>query len=475
MDGTVPTARSSILDKFPGTPRPQQAEVLQLLEQVWDKYDVFVVRAPVATGKSRIAIALANWLAGSCAIITPTKILQQQYLDEFPELPTLWRMDSYYCKHCQTDCASAKRTRKYWCRFCPYPTAKKRAELSLVGVFNYWIYLTHRLFKDTLIVDEAHNVVPMLQQLAAKNIWKHEHKYPNNLRSLADVIEWLESAIAKKRDKKLVKLYNELLKSKPTMMIHYAKEEFRGRGECDVLKLVPIDTQDCPPLLWPQGKTNKVVLMSATLSETDLQMMGLHRRRYIVIDCESPIPAANRPIVVEPFINMAYRHQPTSLPLLAKRLEALLAEHQDKGVIHCTYALAAQLKNTLDNPRLMWHTKGDKKEVYEAFRAASKGEVLVASGLYEGIDLPYDLGRWQAICKVPYPSLAEPAIAAKQAADPDWYSWESLKIMLQGTGRICRTPDDYGITFILDACFMALPRKLMPPWFTQALVYRRRQ
>ncbi|HYE73698.1 MAG TPA: hypothetical protein VEF04_10215, partial [Blastocatellia bacterium] len=72
----------SIIKSFSGLPRPQQEYVLSEIERLWSHYDVFVVQAPVATGKSRIAECIAKWQRGA-TIITPTQLLVQQYLNDF--------------------------------------------------------------------------------------------------------------------------------------------------------------------------------------------------------------------------------------------------------------------------------------------------------------------------------------------------------------------------------------------------------
>lgn len=452
---------------FPGDPRPQQREVLELIERHWDEYDVFAVKAPVACGKSRIAITVARWRASlkkSAAIITPTNILQQQYLDDVPDMPTLWRKGLYTCEVCE----GAEPCDRCMAR---YRAAAVKAKKARNVVINYYLYMAHRLFKDTLIADEAHQLIPMVQEMMAKKLWRFQYKYPNSVRTVGDLLRWIESTPASARDQKMRLLRDELTATAPTYLVHRTKERYRNVEPRDVLKLIPLDTSGAPPTLWPAHKVGKVVLMSATLSSKDLTMLGLGTRRVLELDVESPIPPANRPVIPLCSVNMAYRCQEESIPLLAGQLKKLLDEHQAKGVIHCTYAIADKLKTLLDNPRLMWYSREHKQEAYERFRALppESGAVLVACGLSEGIDLPYDLGRWQVITKVPWPSLADPGIRAMKDADPDWYVWSAARVVLQASGRICRTPTDSGITYILDSGFNQIPRSMLPQWFVQSL------
>ena len=106
---------------------------------------------------------------------------------------------------------------------------------------------------------------------------------------------------------------------------------------------------------------------------------------------------------------------------------------------------------------------------------SDEDKVLVCSGLYEGIDLVDDAGRWQIIGKIPWPSTAAPEVAAWMHLDGDAYTWETLKKVIQACGRICRTPTDYGITYIYDSSFLRLTKQaeaasLIPEWWNDAIV-----
>jgi Rad3-related DNA helicase len=175
---------------------------------------------------------------------------------------------------------------------------------------------------------------------------------------------------------------------------------------------------------------------------------------------------------------MSYKYQDVSVPIMAKYLLTLLDKHPDeKGLIHVPYQLAVKLRPHLKHKRLMWHDNKDKDEAYKAFRATTQPAVLVASGMAEGVDLPYDAGRWQAIIKIQYPSLADNLMKYFMNSEPSWYAWLSVRTLVQQCGRICRGPDDYGVTYILDVAFENLLRynkRLMPKYFLDALHIHKR-
>jgi Rad3-related DNA helicase len=87
------------------------------------------------------------------------------------------------------------------------------------------------------------------------------------------------------------------------------------------------------------------------------------------------------------------------------------------------------------------------------------------------------MASWQVILKVPYPSLADPVIAEWAQRDHEAYSWETLKEMIQATGRVCRGPTDVGVTYVFDKSFERLhdgcaAAGLIPTWWADRLRWR---
>lgn len=470
----------SILSYFPGEPREVQRFVLEQLEQNWGKADVFVVNVPVAGGKSRIATTIARW-ADKASILVPNRILNEQYVQEQPDLCTLRAKETYRCKEADEkipewmqSCAY-RSARKLGCRGCVYQQAKRRASASRYGVFNYHVYAAHRLYKSTLIVDEAHNLVPFVKDRAVKVIWSDRYGIPSRIRSYDQLVQWLKSV---RRDAKLDLLLRELTDGKPRFLVQKTQLPYRGKPR-DALKLLPIDVSNEPPILWPGGKVQKIVLLSATIGMADLRMLGLDKRRILYIEGPSPIPVERRPCYYQPVGSMSYAAQDRTMPLLIQKLQELAKGHaEERGLIHAPYSLAArikdQLKGTELGARLLTHDKQDRSAAYQAFRSSAPGTILLASGMEEGIDLPYDAARWQVITKVPYPSLAEPAIRWQAEKEPELYAWETAKKLLQASGRVCRTPTDMGVTYILDSSFQTLYnnwKRLLPAWFVDSVIF----
>lgn len=487
---------SEILKHFPGIPRPVQKDILVQLEENWEDYDVFVINAPVGSGKSRVAMAVAEWQR-SVDIITPTNMLVQQYMKDYPKYPKLLKEDLYPCctqawkeAHEAARARGKKRASRKKRHDCERDLDRSRALVSQRCLMNYYMYQimnmgkTKRNNAPVLIVDEAHNLIPTIQSLNSSKMWRHKWKWPEDISNYPDLIRWAkraqDSLPTTAEERKTLKLVVDQCSTRyPTYIFEKAKEwwfktkkpEFR-----DVLNIKPVEISRLYSA-FKNSQIEKLILMSSTINNKDIESLGLEKRRVLYLDSESAIPARNRPVHFDPVTSVTYQVKQESAKKIAERLLTYyLPKHEgEKGVIHATYEMAKLLKPLLrDSSRFIWHDKYNKTAKYQEFRDSPKeeGKVLVASGLYEGIDLPNDLSRWQVIAKVPWISLADKAVKYKADQDDEWYRWETLKDLIQASGRICRGPNDYGITYIVDKTFQSLynnSQALIPDWFKQAV------
>jgi Rad3-related DNA helicase len=458
----------SILDHFPPglTPRPAQRDLLLEIERLWAEFDVCVVVAPTAVGKSEIGLCIARWQASRGAtanILQPDNVLFEQFHGRYPDVRVLKRRDSY---------PDVNRFR----------AARLAAKYAKVRLTNYHVCFANKLAAEVHIVDEAHRLTDLLEDGREIKFWRHEYDFPLGLRLLSDVVAWAQR-LAKSLDpdsrqgKRLARLIAELVAVRGDSSLEYTRDMYRGRA-VDVLIVKPGLQRKAPDWLWPRGTVRKMVFMSATISREDIRELGLAGRRVTYLECESPIPAANRPLLFRPRLNMARDYQQHSVPLFAKMLAAELERRPEKGMVHVPYSMAEWLRSLLDSPRLIFHDKFDKQEALDRFKASppEDGKVLVASGMYEGIDLPYDAARWQIIGKVPFLSLGDEQVRRRMEAYPDWYDWSALRNIIQACGRIVRSPDDYGETVVWDVSLKPLlardarrAQPLIPRFFKDAI------
>lgn len=483
------------------TPRPVQSEFLTEIENDWGNYDVFVGIAPTASGKEALALTIANW-SNSARYIVPNNVLVDQIQKNHPSTIGVKGVRTYSCteNNRKSTCSQDLRTR---CRGCPYNRDNAQFNRGRVGLTNYHMYAMKLQqdkrsrgrtgARDVLIVDEAHNVLPFLQEQHSAYTWKHKFHYPDSWTDADSMKKWIEDMEMAKAPAHLVEYYYSLRNGQPRFILEEVRRPWKGGGvveglrvkrgdevEAPALKFTPIDIRNYPDTLWPRGQVEKIILLSATISRKDIEDLGLDRKRVKYLECKSPIPYGRRPIYISdngvPVVHSKLKSR--SEEVAHAILELADTHKSQKGFVHTTYTQAKYLRTVLGgDDRFIFHSEWDKTAKFEQFKSSSptKGSVLVASGMYEGVSLDYDVARWQCIAKVPWLSLDDGAVKWKSEQDPEWYTWQTLKHLIQACGRVCRTPSDYGKTYILDSTFEKLltaseEYDLIPAWFAEALL-----
>jgi Rad3-related DNA helicase len=221
-------------------------------------------------------------------------------------------------------------------------------------------------------------------------------------------------------------------------------------------------------------KLKKLIILSATINEIDVAELKIGRgNRICKIELKSIIPPERRPIVRQYVGAINFYNMNTMAPKIAAMLIDIASYHPGKkGLAHVTYGLSLELEKALrHDPRFMFHTKIDAKARLAEWMK-TKDKIFIAAGFSEGLDLKGEEYEWQAICKIGWPSLADSAIKKRSEANPKWYIWQTLKDTLQRVGRICRGPEDYGVTYVLDKSFDRLvseakQMELLPGYFPE--------
>jgi len=312
-------------------------------------------------------------------------------------------------------------------------------------------------------------------------LWQHDYRYPLSAYRPSDLLRWAEALPRKKQEGSKLSILLEALRSRmPEYAVSRQRRDFNGKGtkrgepeERDCIVLTPLSAKEHSGKMWPR-EVKKVILLSATINFKDIEALGLGDRRVAYIHSPSPIPADRRPFVVYDRGPVARANLVEATANMASYInEVLYPRHRgERGLIHATYQMSELLRTHLIGPQYLFHDRENKKEVYQRY-LSTPGAVLIACGMFEGIDLPDDAGRWQVLLKVPWPSLGNPAIASLADRDPEWYTWEAAKTLIQAGGRVSRHETDYGVTYCLDSTFFKLydnGRQLMPSWFLDCLV-----
>jgi len=512
----APRAARSLVQSFPGSPRPGQIDVLRALEAAWDTHDVFVLNLPVAFGKTKMAHAIQQWQLSrgvKSHLAVPTNQLAQQLRAEFPRLATLEKRDSYRCTSVREEavmpdasCGRRHAAQGSHCSNCPYIKAVRTVHGVPVSASNYHTMLAHKIHKSVLIFDEAHLLLSVIREMEAVRIWLHDlpARVADAIRKVStyeDLAELLrhEDGLGAVSSPAMRALKAQLDLGGRHWLVSSEPQLYRGALR-DCLSLLPLDTRHSTKAgqLWPRSNTpgkgvQKIVLMSATLSEQDVAQLGLGGRRVAYFDGASPIPAERRPwrYIGAGVGSMGHKTQKQNLGRMVDALVELAGKYPGrKGLIHAPYALAALITPALTarlvgTHKVFSHTQGNKQAVFDAWQAhegagagpaegaarSPQGAVLVGSGMAEGVSLLGEQYAWQALTKVPFPSLAEPAYAWLAENEPERYGWETARQLAQAYGRIARAPTDYGITIIADGAFARFyeqNKQLFPVWFQEA-------
>jgi ATP-dependent DNA helicase DinG len=234
---------------------------------------------------------------------------------------------------------------------------------------------------------------------------------------------------------------------------------------------------------------DRIVFVSATTGSAEV-FTAIHKLDPppIKISAPSTFPRANRPILVLPVGNLSRRTIDTGMPLVlnaitaivtSKRPGAMIDHANQKGVIHTfnnqiTDTVIEHLVRMGLKDRVIKLQGGgrDRERAMMHFKAMPGPTILVSPSATMGLSLNGDLARWQIVAKVPYGPIGEPAVAHRKDNIPGWYNWQTAKDMIQAFGRIVRSDDDWGTTYIVDEAFVnffSRNRSLFPEYILDAI------
>jgi Rad3-related DNA helicase len=264
----------------------------------------------------------------------------------------------------------------------------------------------------------------------------------------------------------------------PTDWVYWQQEQ--EDGTCEAV-LRPLDAAPFAPILFEMADTK--VHMSAYPGSKAIycRSLGLDPKHVAWCKIDSAFDPKNRPVLMTFIGQMRKSRVDQTLPKAIKFVELILDKHTgEKGLIHTnSYKIAKammdELSKTKHRARLIFPQNSDERETaFDLHKSSSRPTVILSPSMTEGFDFAGDLARWQVIMKVPYPNLGDKQVNAKRERDPEWYQLETVKTLVQATGRICRSEDDYGITYILDADFDMLwgrYKDFFPEWWTESVQF----
>ena len=427
--------KRSIHDFWPfPTYRRGQKEILDAVEEFKKEFQVLLIVAPVASGKESIMYTIANYFGDSCATVPTNTLLRQ--LEKNHEVLTLYGADHY---------KGGKEEQK---------VVKTKLRRGIPVFCNPYTFIAHRLFRKTLLFDEGHRLVQLNRDLQKTGILQKDLDYDINIRTIEELKEHVDFRIRNTegpKKKKLTKLLDKIKSGD-----YYIERVYDRKG--DKINLVP----NTPQLhsVFDNKYIERIILMSATISEDDLLDMGLDRNVQVLkLEIPSQIPIEQRPLQKLYVGNVNFQNQEELSKDMAAKLIQIANHHQSegpgKGFVHTTYEMAKYLQRHLkSDKRFIFHSKLSQMRQRQfndwLESPASEGKIFVGCGFDEGISLKGPDFVWQAITKISFLSLGDDFVKRKSEENPRWYIYQALKVLIQQYGRICRGEDDFGITYLLD-------------------------
>ena len=498
-------------------PRPEQERIInEIIEAIDLGFKNIIIEAGTGTGKSAIATTIANYV-GDSYILTMTKQLQNQYLDDFDYMLAEIKGKSNYqcgkinstCDDCYIDNYNDNADKKVpYCKDCSYRMALKHAQGSKNMLTNYdYLYMAGNyaeLFHERklLILDESHNLEKKIMSFIGKtlnrqSIFKRygiDIFYPvtqgRTLKSIDNVDYWvgvlhrlIEKAgnnKAREHTKKGRELYAKDLQKfayligkledndanfiieLPSKKDILKDKPINGKFEASLkAEFKPLTISDYSDQLLHFGDIR--LFMTGTLGSKDkfCQWIGIDPKETYYIFVKSPFPKTNRPIIKSYIGSMSGRkgrnpnwRNPTAI----KKIQEIIKKHKhEKGVIHTSSNQQAWFIKKMLNSKNIWVAQGPTREdTIKRFESSHKPIILVGAGLKDGVDFKGDKCRYQIMFKMPYPSLAGKQVNIRMHYDKSWYAYQTIMPLMQAYGRGIRDNEDHCVMYVLDSDFEKL-------------------
>jgi ATP-dependent DNA helicase DinG len=518
-------------------PREQQIKMLELTKKsINSGKKNILLNAPTGSGKSFYTIMLANFYknyinsSAKFDIITNSKLLQQQYKDEFEFINDLRGQSNYKCSRHNTDCRTGKElnkaTKQFPCHSCPYDDAKENWIQGDISLSNFHLYNSFTFYvpitlvkrnANVLIIDEAHDLEEVfcdfisikLSPRILKNygmethiIEIYERKFSDIKTAggfinfverdfvpyIAELREQFETLLADASDQKLKVIYAKYID-----YIITAEEKFNGllkdfeKNENNwILDITFSKTREIELNMQPiwgnvylndaiWDKYDHVIFMSGSILDKNMfsYLNGFEEKLTDYYELDSTFPVKNRPLYYVQSGKMTYNEREATFKNQIEVIEKILKKYKnERGIIHTTnYEIAKWLKQSINDRRLIYHETENREKQLIKMKNKKNG-IIVSPSMTSGISLDDDLSRFQVMLKVPYPNISSNKIKARQSSNKKWYAWRTIVEITQAYGRSVRSETDWADTFILDSCFsdiLKYNRYLFPKYIIEAI------
>ena len=521
---------SRIRDEFPAPEfRATQEQALADIRAAFEAgNEVVLVRAPTGSGKSLLARAVAGCaVRGNQASATDPvgayyTTPQVSQLDDVAADPLLEDLaiirgkNNYDCilpgeTDTPVDRAPCVREQGFDCQVkhrCPYfadRTIAANRHIAAMTLAYFMQTAGSDVFgsRDVVVIDEAHGLGDWAEmyatvELGPRTVPDWETLKPGAIDGLDDAVAYARR-LREACDRGLTDLRRQVELTPEAVARRDRLKELRGDldwfvedcenhggpttwvvdqpadagGEVTVRPMNP--ERFLQHTVWDRGR--RFALFSATILDGDAfcASVGLDPDRVALVDVPHTFPVENRPLYDVTRGKMTYDRREETLPALAHTLVRLMQRHPDeKGLVHChSYDIQERLTDHLTEfgvgARVRRHDRDDRDAALGAWKRSDDPDVFLSVKMEEALDLAGEACRWQLLCKAPYPNTQDSRVAARLENDRwGWYYRTALRTVIQACGRVVRSPNDHGATYLGDSSLLDVferARRTMPDWF----------
>ena len=472
----------------------------------------FILNGATGVGKSALGVAAIRTL-GKGYYITMTKQLQDQLQNDFGSLSltNIKGKANYQCKrnafaNCECGPCLVKKSVAADCiknKRCTYHNLKQQALESDIFLTSYK-FLFRAIDcanwtddRDVIVFDEAHLLegelvdfaaftldteilngkYGLLEECVGNEVFICQNMPKDNV---GDIKKWIYTIwkpiqkryqLLKRQLEIAVESENETdIKAAHSALyefdkLHKKMENYWNSVNEDWL----YEVKDLKVIVTPldvswifrefiENKSKKFIFMSATIFDPKCfcDTIGIDPNETSYIRSGSIFDSKKSPVYQICSCKTDYQslQNPHNLSLIADSIRDILKQHSnEKGLIHTgNFGVSKYLKQNLKDPRLLIRYEKDTNDkILQQHKLLKAPTVLVSSSMTEGVDLIDDLGRFQIIVKLPWPSLADKRVKKLSEKKPNWYQIQCLEKLVQACGRSTRSENDHCRTYLLDA------------------------
>lgn len=394
---------------------------------------------------------------------------------------------------------------------CPYTVAMETAQEHNCVIHNLHSFIYQTAFtekfsqRELLVIDEAHEIQTIIRDFISKKIGISKVIKDTGPDNPMDIDSWCDFFL---KDEFIPKLSNgekakkELDPNWISPSDEYVSKITNFRAQKDyysnkfcvkttinkvgnqeistTFEFVPDSLGNTPTnLLFSMG--NHVLLMSGTIYDKNVfcRNLGLNPEDVHFIRISSTFPVENRPIYLKPEyqVDTSFANWNENFEEMIEKIEKISSIFDDaKGLIHApSYDAARQIVEALPRGRYITHDANNFQEKLEEFFNSESNQVFISPVCQQGVDFKQDRARFQIVLRIPYLSTSDEFVNYKVQNDFAWYNYEALVIFGQQLGRVNRSEDDYGATFLMDSRFnrfISRNSKVLPKWVQQGFIWR---